>query len=53
LKVFGFGFSVQNRPPLPTEQQMIEAQKQKLETVKEYEHRLEAQIKSMQQPKKG
>jgi hypothetical protein len=52
---FGFGFSVQNRLTLPTEQQVIEAQKQKLEAVKECEQRLEAHIKSMeqQQPKKG
>ena len=42
---FGMGFKIENRP---SEEQTIEAQKHKLEAIKAYEQRLQAEIKSME-----
>ena len=48
---FGAGFTIRNRPdPTPPDSaDALEAQKQKLQSVKEYEKVLEAQVKNMEQ----
>jgi hypothetical protein len=46
---FGFGFTVKNRPPPPTEQQLLEASQRELQNVKQYEKTLQSQINTMEQ----
>ena len=49
--VGGFGFTVENKPPPPTEEEVIERSKQQLQAVKEYQRRLEQGIEKMEKQK--
>ena len=46
---FGMGFQIRNTPPEPTNEEILDVTKQKLQAVRQYEQLLENQIDSMEQ----